>query len=199
MFKVEIVGYVMKKQNIILEKTTNIFLNILIGIFVIILLVSIYSGFQVKVLKNDYANFFGYSMFEVQTGSMSDYIEAGDWIILKLTKNVDTNDVITYKQDGNYITHRIIEAYNGTYITKGDANNAKDEPISRDQIVGKVVKILPNFTVIQKVLFNPIVLMALIITLYLIGFLFKRKNNISDEKTENNVSKKILEFMDVIL
>lgn len=109
----------MKKQNIILEKTTNIFLNILIGIFVIILLVSIYSGFQVKVLKNDYANFFGYSMFEVQTGSMSDYIEAGDWIILKLTKNVDTNDVITYKQDGNYITHRIIEAYNGTYITNG--------------------------------------------------------------------------------
>ena len=175
----------MKKQNIILEKTTNIFLNILIGIFVIILLVSIYSGFQVKVLKNDYANFFGYSMFEVQTGSMSDYIEAGDWIILKLTKNVDTNDVITYKQDGNYITHRIIEAYNGTYITKGDANSSKDEPIDQTQIVGKVVKVLGGFGIFRKTIFNPNVIIALIITLWLFNLVFntneeniKRRNKI---------------------
>ena len=60
----------MRKMNKIVEKVANVSLNILIGIFAVILLVFFYSGFQVKILKNDYANFFGYSMFEVQTGSM---------------------------------------------------------------------------------------------------------------------------------
>lgn len=188
-----------KKRIKIVDKLINVVLDIAIFIFGVILLITLYNNIQVKILKNTYSSFFGYSIFGVQTGSMADAINAGDWIIVRNSNEIKVNDVVTYYRDGDFITHRVVEAYNGTYITKGDANNAKDEPISRDQIVGKVVKILPNFTVIQKVLFNPIVLMALIITLYLIGFLFKRKNNISDEKTENNVSKKILEFMDVIL
>lgn len=188
-----------KKRIKIVDKLINVVLDIAIFIFGVILLITLYNNIQVKILKNTYSSFFGYSIFGVQTGSMADAINAGDWIIVRNSNEIKVNDVVTYYRDGDFITHRVVEAYNGTYITKGDANNAKDEPISRDQIVGKVVKILPNFTVIQKVLFNPIVLMALIITLYLIGFLFKKKNNIIDEKTENNVSKKILEFMDVIL
>mgnify|MGYP003304700036 CR=1 FL=1 len=28
----------------------------------------------------------------------------------------------------------IIEKYNGTYVTKGDANTAKDSPINKEQI-----------------------------------------------------------------
>lgn len=188
-----------KKRIKIVDKLINVVLDIAIFIFGVILLITLYNNIQVKILKNTYSSFFGYSIFGVQTGSMADAINAGDWIIVRNSNEIKVNDVVTYYRDGDFITHRVVEAYNGTYITKGDANNAKDEPISRDQIVGKVVKILPNFTVIQKVLFNPIVLIALIITLYLIGFLFKKKNNISDEKNENNVSKKILEFMDVIL
>ena len=188
-----------KKRIKIVDKLINVVLDIAIFIFGVILLITLYNNIQVKILKNTYSSFFGYSIFGVQTGSMADAINAGDWIIVRNSNEIKVNDVVTYYRDGDFITHRVVEAYNGTYITKGDANNAKDEPISRDQIVGKVVKILPNFTVIQKVLFNPIVLIALIITLYLIGFLFKKKNNISDEKTENNVSKKILEFMDAIL
>ena len=188
-----------KKRIKIVDKLINVVLDIAIFIFGVILLITLYNNIQVKILKNTYSSFFGYSIFGAQTGSMADAINAGDWIIVRNSNEIKVNDVVTYYRDGDFITHRVVEAYNGTYITKGDANNAKDEPISRDQIVGKVVKILPNFTVIQKVLFNPIVLIALIITLYLIGFLFKKKNNISDEKNENNVSKKILEFMDVIL
>ncbi len=188
-----------KKRIKIVDKLINVVLDIAIFIFGVILLITLYNNIQVKILKNTYSSFFGYSIFGVQTGSMADAINAGDWIIVRNSNEIKVNDVVTYYRDGDFITHRVVEAYNGTYITKGDANNAKDEPISRDQIVGKVVKILPNFTVIQKVLFNPIVLIALIITLYLIGFLFKRKNNINDEKTENNISKKIVEFMDAIL
>ena len=43
----------MRKMNKVVEKVANVSLNILIGIFAVILLVFFYSGFQVKILKND--------------------------------------------------------------------------------------------------------------------------------------------------
>lgn len=172
----------LKKMNLI-EKIINFLLNILIFIFGVILIVSIYTGVQTKLLGNDYTDFFGYSIFEVQTGSMEDTINAGDWIVVKLTQKVKLDDIITYKLDKEYITHRIIEVYNGTYITKGDANNAKDDPIDQSQIVGKVVNILGNFGILRKTLFNPGVLITLIITLFLFNMAVK-KNKIDVEKAK---------------
>ncbi len=151
----------------------NILLDILMVLFGIILLISIYNNVQIHILGNKYSSFFGYSNFEVQTGSMEPTISAGDWIIVKQTKNVKLDDIITYEKEGEFITHRVLEAYRGTYITKGDANNSKDEAISQDQIVGTVVKILPGFGIIRRTLLNPVVLVALIITLYLLGYALK--------------------------
>lgn len=171
------------------EKIINFLLNILIFVFGVGLLISIYTGVQTKILGNKYANFFGYSLFEVQTGSMSDTINAGDCIIVKVTQRVKLNDIVTYEQNGEYITHRIIEVYNGTYVTKGDANNAKDDPIDQKQIVGKVVSIWSNFGIIRKTLFNPAVLTTLMITLFLLNFAVKKSNNKKykfKEKITNN-------------
>ena len=57
-----------------------VFLLNYLNIFGIILLVSIYNNVQIKILGNKYSSFFGYSTFEVQTGSMADTINPGDWI-----------------------------------------------------------------------------------------------------------------------
>jgi signal peptidase I len=103
----------LKNMNLI-EKIINFLLNILIFIFGVILIISIYTGVQTKLLGNDYTDFFGYSIFEVQTGSMEETINAGDWIIVKLTQKVKLDDIVTYRLDKEYITHRIIEVYNGT-------------------------------------------------------------------------------------
>lgn len=160
----------------IIEKIINIILDIVIVMFGIILLISIYNNVQTKILKNSYSSFFGYTVFGVQTGSMADAINAGDWIIVKKQDNFKTKDIVTYVQDGEFITHRIVESYKNTFITKGDANNTKDSPINKEQIVGKVVKILPNFEILRKTLFNPIVLLFLMITLYLAIILFRKDN-----------------------
>ena len=169
----------------IIEKVINIILDIAIFIFGIILIISIYNNVQTKILKNSYSSFFGYTVFGVQTGSMADEINAGDWIIVKKQKDFEVEDIVTYMQDGEFITHRIIQSYNNTFITKGDANNTKDAPINKDQIVGKVIKILPNFEIFRKTLFNPVVLFFLIITLYLGIALFKKTDN--SKVTSNKV------------
>ena len=165
------------------EKIINIVLNVFIFLFGILLLISIYNNIQTKLMKKSYADFFGFSMFEVQTGSMADEINPGDWIIVKNTDNLKLNDIITYKFGEEYITHRIIEVYNGIYVTKGDANNAKDEPITEEQVVGKVVKILPHFGIFKKTILNPTVLISLIITIGLCNFAFKKKKITINKKT----------------
>lgn len=191
------------KKLSIYEKIINIVLDILIFIFGIILLISIYNGIQVKILGNDYSSFFGYSIFEVQTGSMADTINAGDWIVVKYSKSVELDDIITYEQDGEFITHRVIEAYKGTYVTMGDANTAKDDPISQDQIVGKVKKILPNFGIIRKTFFNPFVLVALIITLYSLSFVFKMnkkdKEKVTNERKIDIFMKNIIKKIQILI
>ena len=156
-----------------ISKVIDVILNILIVIFAIFLLISLYTTIQVKVLGHEYSNFFGYSLFEVETGSMHGTIEAGDWIIVKSDKDVKPDDIITYKQSENFITHRVMEAYGGTYVTKGDANNKADDPIDQSQIVGKVVKTLPGFGILRKTIFNPVVIVLLIICLYLFNLMFK--------------------------
>ena len=184
------------KHKRITEKIVNITLDILIFIFGIILLISIYNNIQINILGNDYSSFFGRSIFEVQTGSMAGTIEAGDWIIVKYSDNIELDDIVTYKQDKEFVTHRVIEAYKGTYVTKGDANNTKDKPISKDQIVGKVVKVLPHFGLLKKTIFNPAILVAVIITLYCINLVFKNnKKEVGESKAMKNVMKVIVEFI----
>ena len=175
------------KRRGIYEKFTNIILDILIVIFGAFLLVSIYNNMQIKVLGNEYSSFFGYSTFEVQTGSMADTINPGDWIVVKITKNVGLDDIITYSQEGEFITHRVVEAYKDSLVTKGDANNSKDDAISKEQVVGKVVKILPYFGIIRKTFFNPLVLITLILTIYSVGFVLRstKKTTVVNKKKVN--------------
>lgn len=178
-----------ENKNSIIKKIINILLDIFIVILGVILLITVYNNIQVKILGRDYASFFGHSVFEVQTGSMGEIIEPGDWIVVKYSKNIKLNDIVTFEHKGEYITHRVIEAYNGTYVTKGDANTAKDSPISKDQIVGKVVKVIPNFGILRKTIFNPIVLIAIIITLFFVNQVFKKTTQEDKEKEKELLEK----------
>ena len=165
----------MKKVRIF-NKITDCVLNVLIVLFALFLLASIYSFIQVKILKNDHSSLFGYSLFEIQTGRMHGSIEVGDWILVKNDLDVKVGDVITFKQEGNFITHRVVEAYQDSFITKGDANSAKDKPIDRSQIVGKVKKVLHSFGFLKKTIFNPIVIIFMIITFYFISLYLNAQN-----------------------
>ena len=183
-----------KNSQNIAKKLLNIVLDILIVLLSLILIITIYNNIQVKILGNDYASFFGYSVFEVQTGSMEPKISAGDWIIVKYDKTIELNDIVTFEHKGNFITHRVIETYNGTFVTKGDANTAKDTPINKNQIVGTVSKILPNFGILRKTIFNPIILLFLIITCFIGMQAFKKpteKELEMEQELLNKIKKKV--------
>ena len=177
------------KKRVTKEQIINIMLNVFIVIFGLILVFSVYNKIQVSFFGKDYSDFFGYSVFEVQTGSMKPEISPGDWIVVKATKNIKLEDIVTYKDGKDFITHRVIGKSGGTYITKGDANPSKDDPVDEKQMVGVVVKILPAFGFFKKTIFNPIVLVSIIITILIFNYVMKsnKKDNLVEKEKKNNM------------
>lgn len=169
----------------LLEKIVKIVFDILIVFMFFLVIVVFYNFFQINILKKQYSNFFGYTMFEVTTGSMSGTIEINDVILVKITQDVKKDDIITFKLKDEIITHRIIVENSDTLITKGDANNGKDKPIQKDYVIGKVIKVLPKFGIWVKVLSDTKVIGSIIITMVLFGLAVYNKN---EEKQEDKKS-----------
>ena len=134
-----------KKAFIVIKR---VIWGIVTAIFCLLCALTIWLAVDKFVLKSPVPSVFGYSALTVKTGSMSGTIEIGDLIIIKDTGDYKIGDIVTFLQKGDSIptTHRIIDSReDGSFITKGDANNVQDAlPVSKDIIFGEVVKVLPE-------------------------------------------------------
>lgn len=164
----------------IFEKIAHIILNIIITFVFLMVVIVGYNYIQLQIMKKDYTNFFGYTVFEVSTGSMAKTLNIYDVILVKITKDIKENDIITYKKDNELITHRIMEINEDKIITKGDANNTEDKEITTDAIIGKVISIYPKLGIWSKVFTEPNVLISIFITLILIGLAISKEKNINN-------------------
>ena len=175
------------------DKIGQIIINTMIVLITIITLFIIYSYVNLEILNKDYVSVFGYTYFEVASGSMSPAINKNDVIIVKLNTDYKEEDIITYKLNNDFITHRVKKINIKTIITKGDANNTLDKSISTESVIGKVVLIIPKFGVWKKVLLTPKVFILLIITFFLFSFTFsyntKEKRNIIKRQLEKKQNK----------
>ena len=139
----------MKKFKIIIS-------SILVTLIVLILLLNVFSALKLS--------FFGYRLFQVQTGSMEPKIKVNDLIIIKKKNNYKKNDVVTFiDENNNYVTNIIIKINKNKIITKGDANNTEDTPINKNNIISKVIFKFRFINLINKLLRNYIVLTAIFI------------------------------------
>lgn len=116
------------------------------GIIVIILLGLIFVNAcfaYTKLIKKDkLANVLGYTYMVVQSNSMIPEFKSKDMLIIKLTDEFKVGDIVTFEEEDFFITHRVIEIKGNTLTTKGDNNNAADQPITRDRVIGVVKKII---------------------------------------------------------
>ena len=170
------------------NKWIKIIRSIILDIIILILIVLVIGGIsgfiQLKKQNKEYIDIFGYSLFKVDTGSMIPSLQIGDIIIVKLTNDVNIDDIVTFKKENEFITHRIIEINEDTIITKGDNNNTEDEPITKEKIVGKVSYIFNNINVWKKVFADKGVYIPIIITVILIFILSTYKEKIGEDNEE---------------
>lgn len=178
-----------------IKKLLHIFSSIISFIITLLLLVILVAWLQVKVFDMKYANILGFTMFEVVTGSMSGTIEIDDYVIVKETTDINVKDIITFQDGDSFVTHRVVEIRGDKIITRGDANNSDDKEITYDDIVGKVIYVLPGAGVWKSVLLEKQVFIPIIITLVLFVVFF----SIEEKKYREVVKKGNLDALNSLI
>lgn len=166
----------------IIKVIGNIITSFLIIILALVLVLSIYSFVELDIREKEYCNIFGYSIFQIETGSMSDTLEIEDIIIVKLgNEDIKKDDIITFRQDGNLVTHRLVRIEDQKYFTKGDNNPTEDEPIEKGDILGKVEIIIPEVKIWKSVFKEPKVIISVVITVILLILVIAYKEKIGEK------------------
>lgn len=161
----------------VFKKILKLLVDIFVFIAFAILLIIIYAKVNMIVKNQTYFEVFGYSIFNIATGSMEPAISKEDIIIVKKQDEYSVGDIITFSKDNDFITHRIIKIRDGSITTKGDANNASDVAITKDSVLGKVIKIIKHAGIWQKVLTKPSIVITIFITLLLFDLAFSYKGH----------------------
>lgn len=112
----------------------------------------------------------GDTLYEpVYTGSMEPAIPVGSIVVIKPVnpETLKVGDIICFKieaESPTTVTHRIINITNDGFITQGDANEDPDPwTVKKQNVVGKVIAIIPYFGYLGHFVRTPIGFALLII------------------------------------
>lgn len=94
----------------------------------------------------------GIKPYVVTTGSMSPAIPVYSICFVNENtpfKEISVGDVITFRTGDNlHVTHRVTAISGDTYITRGDANNMDDSPVTAEKYIGKTVFVVPKIGIV---------------------------------------------------
>lgn len=175
----------------IVNKTFQIFIDFLVLVITVLILFSLYKIISIKFLHKPYSNIFGYTTFEIATGSMEPTLNVKDIIIVKITKDVKENDIVTYKENDDLITHRVISVGENTIVTKGDANNSEDVNVKKENIVGKLACTIHKGGMLRDIFITPKIIISLVVTLILVNICLSYKDPKKETKTFQNIKDEI--------
>ncbi len=113
-------------------------------------------------LKQDPAHVFGFYPMLLTTGSMEPDLPAGAMVVARAQADYAVGDIVSFRQEGAVVTHRIIGETAQGYQTAGDANNAPDQgTVPPEAVLGRVVLCLPRVGALLLLLRQPIGILAL--------------------------------------
>ncbi len=174
------------------RKDINTRIKKIIFIFLVIILYNVVLLYMSYIDKFDTPSFYIYKAYLISTESMEPELKKGDAIIIKKVSEdqLRVNDVVTFKINGEIITHRIvrIDDVNSEkfYITKGDNNNVEDSDELRfSDIEGKQIIKIPHLGNIVAGLKNGIVIILVVLIaliMYLNRIEMKEKSEARREK-----------------
>ena len=82
---------------------------------------------------------------QVSGKSMHPFIQSGDTLLIEAAraKNLNLGDIaLVYFTSGKFLIHRVIRKNNpGTLLTNGDSLRQPDEPVTDEQVFGRVIQV----------------------------------------------------------
>ena len=144
----------MKKDNT--KKLKNILRLVLLVVCGAIIGVNAYLVNANNLVGNKLPMPFGYGAAMVLSGSMEPEFSKGDLIIVKETEDFGLNDIVVFENGSSLVVHRGVGLDNDKIVTKGDANNVEDEPITHEDVLGKVLFWIPYLGTVVGFMKTPV-------------------------------------------
>lgn len=168
-----------------------------------ILIIVLYLSFIIIQRITGNKSIFGYRLFNVATGSMTGVYNIDDVIAVKDcdTKKLKVNDDVAYRGkkgglDGLLITHRIIkieEKEDGglLFTTQGVNAPIADPIVEENQILGKVVGVVPIITPLNHIVKTQLGFFLLVFCPLVIVIVLEVLQTITEIKLDKNEIKRI--------
>ena len=170
-------------------------------LLIILSIFTIFTSINNIFFKNNYP--FKYKTAIILSGSMEPTLQIDDLVIVKKVDDVRVGDIVSfYDKDNKEIMHRIVEIDNDKVITKGDANNVKDEEITKDKITGIYVGKIKYVGKVIRFIKSPIgitLCFAIILSLLFIPTKKEEKENKEQEEKRNKIVKIVILTIGYIL
>lgn len=142
--------------------------------------INVYSINATRLAGDSVPMPFGFGLSVVLSGSMEPSLSVGDMLVVVPQESYRENDVVVFQRGSSGVVHRIISIEGDEIITKGDANNTADDPISSSNIKGKVIIVIPyvgHLVNLIKAPIGTIILLALAVWMLESSFKKDKKEN----------------------
>jgi signal peptidase len=80
----------------------------------------------------------------ITSSSMWPALKEGDIVLIRgvnYITEINPGDIVVYENQKGFTIHRVVRIYDDQVITKGDANNQEDSPISFNIVIGKTINL----------------------------------------------------------
>ena len=168
----------MKKLSTVFRTAALIILSVTIGI-------KLYIWNARTLVGNEMPMPFGIGASVVLSGSMEPELSVDDLVFVREQDDYKTGDVVVYQDGRSLVIHRIIEVTEEGYITKGDANNTADEPISCEAVKGRMTGRISGAGKIIRFIRTPVffvLLMILAVIMFELPYFMERKKVLSEQE-----------------
>lgn len=128
---------------------------------------------------------FGYGGAVVMSGSMEPAIMTNELILVKAEDSYEIGDVVVFQSGSTLVVHRIVAMDGETVTTRGDANNTEDQPVTMEQIKGRVFAHIPYVGTVVRMIKTPVATIALIVgAVLLVEIPFRKEKAKKEEDLE---------------
>jgi len=174
----------------------GIFRIVLLSICGMILGLNLYQLNANRLVGNQLPMPFGYGAAVVLSGSMEPEFSKGDLIFVKETLEYAENDIVVFQDGNTLVVHRIIEIDEDTITTKGDANNAADEPITKEVIKGEVIGCIPCVGEVVNLIKTPLGTLAVAAAAIALVEIPRRREKQKDDDERQKIIDEIKKLKD---
>jgi signal peptidase len=167
------------------RKKTSVFKIICVALALIIALYCLAYLVAIIVTGDPLPMPLGFGSAVVLSGSMEPALSVNDLIFVVRSGEYEVGDIVVYSTGGTPVVHRVVQAdmQSGIIITRGDANNTDDDPVSVARIKGKMLFSVPYVGAIPRFIRTVPGLVTVLLVLFALLFVSVRGKAAESEET----------------